>query len=96
MLLCDSEVVREGGFGPKGSGLVKRRRPGASAPTTDCESGCTVRKGGYRIRLGALVTIDDDIHESQNIPHTLTQVVALMEYYPLPSRDWLPDSAGQE
>eukprot|EP00959_Pyramimonas_sp_CCMP1952_P114433 2392651-Pyramimonas_sp.AAC.1 len=33
--------------GSSGGSMVGRRRPGASAPTTDCEAGCTVRKEGY-------------------------------------------------
>eukprot|EP00976_Prorocentrum_cordatum_P077962 1182904-Prorocentrum_minimum.AAC.2 len=37
-----------------------RRCPGASAPTTDCEAGRTVTKGGYRVRLIAPVTINGD------------------------------------
>eukprot|EP00959_Pyramimonas_sp_CCMP1952_P459435 9478256-Pyramimonas_sp.AAC.2 len=34
---------------------------GTSAPTTDCRSGFTVRKGGYRIQLIAPVTSDSAI-----------------------------------
>eukprot|EP00976_Prorocentrum_cordatum_P101441 1192636-Prorocentrum_minimum.AAC.5 len=37
--------------GLRGS-LVKWRRPRASAPTTNCESRCTVRKGGLRGGFG--------------------------------------------
>eukprot|EP00976_Prorocentrum_cordatum_P059660 1175592-Prorocentrum_minimum.AAC.2 len=42
---------------------VAGARPDSSAPTTDCESGCTVRTRGYRICLNAPVTISSDIQE---------------------------------
>eukprot|EP00976_Prorocentrum_cordatum_P048708 982828-Prorocentrum_minimum.AAC.1 len=51
--------------------MVRSRRPGASAPTTDCESGGAVRKGGYRIWLIAPVTSDSDMHESQELGRVL-------------------------
>eukprot|EP00959_Pyramimonas_sp_CCMP1952_P109053 2280647-Pyramimonas_sp.AAC.1 len=39
----------------------------ASAPTADCESGCTVRIRKHSIRLIAPVNSDSDIHESQEL-----------------------------
>eukprot|EP00976_Prorocentrum_cordatum_P099900 1192025-Prorocentrum_minimum.AAC.1 len=44
-------------------GQVKTLK-GASAPTTDCKSGCTVREGRNRIRLIAPVTSDSNSQES--------------------------------
>ena len=39
----------------------------ASAPTTDRESRCAVRKGGYMVILIAPVTDDSDVQDSQKL-----------------------------
>eukprot|EP00976_Prorocentrum_cordatum_P039087 795103-Prorocentrum_minimum.AAC.2 len=47
----------------------RRKRPRASAPTADCcKSGCTVRKGGYRIwPTVAGYSASSDYRESQEL-----------------------------
>eukprot|EP00976_Prorocentrum_cordatum_P016917 340496-Prorocentrum_minimum.AAC.1 len=47
--------------------LVKRRRPKASAPTRDCKSRCTVRKGGTG--FASLHRLPTTAHRGESMAH---------------------------